>query len=89
MKTIGKGGGRRGFSVNLESRQTDLSRVSEMTLDETLGKGRFKLAKTKKEIVREQGYRREGKKFFSFLLTLFAIVVLLEFLMSNRFYRKV
>lgn len=87
IKPIGSVTERRGFSVNIEREETNLQQVSDQVLEAALGKNRFKLARTRDDIIREQSYVREGKKFFPLLLTLFAIIVLIELAMSNLFYR--
>ena len=87
LKPIGDPNLRRGFSVNLSKQETDLTRVPENVLDDTLGEKRYKMARTREDIVREQSFVREGKKFFPLLITVVAVLVLMEFVMSNRFYR--
>lgn len=88
LKPVGNPELRRGFSVNLARQDTDLTRLAPELLDQTLGEDRFKLARTREEIVREQGFVREGKKFFPLLITLFGVILLMEYVLSNRFYRK-
>lgn len=87
LKAVGESDSRRGFSVNLSRDDTDLSQIDEDKLDETLGADRYKLAQSKEDIVREQSYVREGKKFFPLLLTIFGVIAIVELLMSNLFYR--
>jgi len=89
LKAVGVSNSRRGFSVNLSRDDTDLTQINEKTLDESVGKGRYKLAKSKEDIVREQSYVREGKKFFPWLPTIFGVIVIVEWFMSNRFYRGI
>ncbi len=89
LKAVGVSNSRRGFSVNLSRDDTDLTQINEKTLDESLGMGRYKLAKSKEDIVREQSYVREGKKFFPLLLTIFGVIVIVELFMSNLFYRGI
>ena len=87
LKPIGSVSNRRGFSTNIERGQTDLLQVDEKVLDSTLGKNRYKKAKSREDIMRQQSYVREGKKFFPLLITLFGVILVMEFVMSNRFYR--
>ena len=87
LKPVGNMKTRRGFSVNIERSQTDLQRVSDNVLETTFGKQRYKMAKSKDDIIREQSFVREGKKFFPLLITIFAVIVLLDLMVSNRFYK--
>ena len=87
LKAVGTSNSRRGFSVNLSRDDTDLTQIDANKLDETLGADRYKLAQSKEDIVREQSYVREGKKFFPLLLTIFGVILIVELLMSNLFYR--
>lgn len=87
LKPVGNPAYRQGFSVNMDPVQTDLARADEKLLNETLGEDRFKIARTQEEIVRQQSFVREGKKFYPLLLTIFGVIILMEFLMANRFYR--
>ncbi|MEC9094170.1 MAG: hypothetical protein VX438_15785, partial [Planctomycetota bacterium] len=87
MKPIGRVGHRKGFSVNIGRGQTDLQQVSDSVLDSVIGENRYEIAKSKADIVRQQSHVREGKKFFPLLISMFGIILLMEFVMSNRFYR--
>ncbi|MCA9121609.1 MAG: BatA domain-containing protein [Planctomycetaceae bacterium] len=78
----------RGFSVNLPPEATDLTRVSIDELDAKIGKGRYQLARDKDEIALEVGEARVGREFYSHLLVLLVVVLGIEHLMANRFYRK-
>ncbi len=76
----------RGFSVNLNEAETDLSRMTQSEVDSMLGRGRYQLAKKKDEIQRQQGTTRRGKEFYPLLLIMVAVIMGVEYLMSNRFY---
>lgn len=78
----------RGFSVNLPDDVGDLTRLPQERLDELLGKDRYRLAKTREEIDRAVGSDRQGSEFFLPLFAFFALVLGLEQLLANRFYRK-
>ncbi len=78
----------RGFAVNLLPEATDLTRLTREQLDSRLGPGRYQLARDKDEIELEVGEARVGREFYSHLLVLLAVVLGLEQLMANRFYRK-
>ena len=78
----------RGFSVNLAAGESDLRRLSLDQLDSMLGKDRYQLARDRDEIVLEVGHARVGREFYPYFMALLVIVVGLEHLFSNRFYRK-
>jgi hypothetical protein len=77
----------RGFAVNLPAEASDLSRLPREQLDTLLGKDRYQLARSREEIVREVGETRVGREFYPYLLAVLAIVLALEHLLGNRFYR--
>lgn len=77
-----------GFSVNLPAASTDLRRTKPEHLDELLGKNGYTLVRTRDEIIREQGEARFGKEFFPYLGLFLAIVLGVEQLLANRFYRQ-
>ncbi|HUG70184.1 MAG TPA: BatA domain-containing protein [Pirellulaceae bacterium] len=78
----------RGFAVNLLPAATDLTRLSREELDSRLGPGRYQLARDRNEIEVEVGEARVGREFYSHLLVLLIVVLGLEQLMANRFYKK-
>ncbi|MCB9875321.1 MAG: BatA domain-containing protein [Planctomycetaceae bacterium] len=78
----------RGFAVNLKAEATSLARLTSDELDSRLGKGRYQLARDKDEIELEVGEARVGREFYSHLLVLLVMVLGIEHLMANRFYRK-
>jgi hypothetical protein len=78
----------RGFSVNLAPGESDLRRLSLDQLESMLGEDRYQLARNRDEIVLEVGHARVGREFYPYLMALLVIVVGLEHLFSNRFYRK-
>ena len=78
----------RGFAVNLAARVTDLQRLPRERLDELFGENRYKLARSRKDIQREVGESRVGREFYPYLLVLLALVLSLEHLLANRFYRR-
>jgi hypothetical protein len=65
-----------------------LARAAPDRLNEVLGSGRFRLAKNRDEITRDVGEARIGREFYPYLLVLLAVVLGLEHLFSNRFYRR-
>ena len=79
--------GNRGFSANLDAKQTDLTRVEITQLDIVLGRDRYQLATGQDEIQLQQGTARRGQEFFPLLMLMALIVMAVEHLLSNRFYR--
>ena len=57
-------------------------------MDELFGENRYKLARSRKDIQREVGESRVGREFYPYLLVLLALVLSLEHLLANRFYRR-
>ena len=78
----------RGFSVNLPLSESSLDAIDEQQLTELLGEERFHFARNQDEINRGQGEARIGREFFPYLICLVALVLGLEQVLSNRFYRK-
>jgi hypothetical protein len=77
----------RGFSANLPPEATDLTRASPERLNESLGEDRYQLARTRDEFRRKIGLARQGREFYPLLLVMLAVVMGLESLLANRFYR--
>ena len=77
----------RGFSANLDLAATDLTRIDPDKLDSFLGHERYQLARQKNEIVRQQGTTRRGMEFYPLLMLMMMVVLAVEYLMSNRFYK--
>jgi hypothetical protein len=78
----------RGFSVNLALRQTDLTRAPKEKLGTIFGKADYRIARTKDDIERDISSGRVGRKLFGPLIVLLVIVLALEQLVANRFYRE-
>ncbi|MDG1873334.1 MAG: BatA domain-containing protein [Mariniblastus sp.] len=78
----------RGFSANLDQATTDLTRIELDRLDQFLGAERYQLARQKNEIQRQQGKTRRGQEFYPLLLMMMMVVMAVEYLMSNRFYKS-
>lgn len=78
----------RGFATNLPPEATDLTRLPREKLEERLGPGRAKFARSQEEITFEVGEARVGREFYAHLVVLLAVVLGVEQLLSNRFYRK-
>lgn len=75
-----------GFSVNLAPSTTRLERISLPDVDRLLGPGRARMAKNEAEIVREMDEVRMGREFYPFLLPVLAVILGVEYVVSNRFY---
>ncbi|MFV1967056.1 MAG: BatA domain-containing protein [Pirellulaceae bacterium] len=78
----------RGFAVNLPPEASDLSRLPREELDRLLGENRYQLARSREEIVREVGETRVGREFYPYLIAMLAVMLALEYLLGNRFYRR-
>jgi hypothetical protein len=83
-----EGGFDRGFSVNLAPEQTRLDRLDEKELAELFGPYKFRVAKTKEQIDRDVSLGRVGRELFTPLILLLAVVLALESLLANRFYKN-
>jgi len=78
----------RGFCVNLPRKASHLERLSRNELDGMLGPGRYHFARSKDEIVLGVGEARMGREFYPFLICVAALVLALEHVLANRFYRS-
>lgn len=78
----------RGFSVNLPPSASRLERIDRSQLDELLGEGRYHFARSQDEIVLGVGQARLGREFYPLLIALVALVLGLEHLLANRFYKR-
>ncbi len=78
----------RGFSVNLPSGVTNLQRIEPGQMDLLLGNDRYQLARQRNELQRQQGTARQGQEFYPILALLMSLLLALELVMSNRFYKK-
>ena len=68
---------------------TNLTRVDLDDLTNMLGEDRFQLAREREELVRQQGTTRLGQEFYPVLALSLGLLLALELIMSNRFYKKV
>ncbi len=81
-------GVRRGFSVNVPAESTDLARLSRDDLTGLLGKDRFHLSRGRDEIERDVNLGRTGRELYPLLILLVAVMLGLEHLLANKFYRR-
>ena len=77
----------RGFSANIDPKTVDLTRVEPEEVDKVLGAGRYLLAKEQEEITRQQGQARKGREFYPLLMLMMFAAIVIEYLVSNRFYK--
>lgn len=78
----------RGFSVNAAAEQTRLDRVSQDELAQIFGPIPHRLAKSKDEIELSVSTGRVGRELFPLLILAVAVLLGIEQLVSNRFYRE-
>lgn len=76
----------RGFSVNVPPAATNLTRLQLDQLDSFLGADRYQLARERTELERQQGTQRRGQEFYPLIVLMIAVMMAVEYLMSNRFY---
>jgi uncharacterized membrane protein len=77
----------RGFSVNLPPGATDLQRLTGQELIAIVGEKNFRPARERNELQEQQGTARVGQEFYPVLALGMCLVLALELIMSNRFYK--
>jgi hypothetical protein len=77
-----------GFSANVPGDATVLERVAREELGELLGEERFRLARSREEITRDVNLGRVGTELYPLLILVVAVVLGLEHVIANRFYRR-
>lgn len=82
------GGISKGFSVNLPAAATALDRVEPAQLDTMLGEERYRLARNRDEITRDVSLGRVGVELYPGLILAVALILGLEHVLANRFYRR-
>jgi len=88
VKAGGETGFDRGFSVNLPLSATALDRITEPELKELFGDFQFRLAREPEQIEREVSTNRVGHELFPLLIAVVAMLLGLEHVLANRFYRQ-
>ncbi len=89
LQAGGSGGGvNLGFSVNYAVHETQLDRLGEKELAGAFGQLKFRLARTRQQIDRDVSLGRTGRELYPPLIVLIALVLGLEMLMANRFYKE-
>jgi len=76
----------RGFSINLPTETTRLTRVSESDILQALGKEQTRIARTPAEIEVRMGLARTGRELFPILILAVVLVLAAEQWLANRFY---
>jgi hypothetical protein len=83
-----EGGIRRGFSTNIPEAVTRLDRIPREDLDALFGEERYRLARNQEEITRDVHRGRVGVELYPLLIILVALVLGVEHVLANRFYRR-
>jgi hypothetical protein len=78
----------RGFAANVPEDASRLERVDREWLDEIFGLDRAQALRERQQIERAQGRQRVGREFYPLLVVLAAMVLGLEHVLANRFYRR-
>ena len=78
----------RGFSVNLAADQTRLERWTDKDLAQFFGTYPYRLARGKEQIELNVHTGRVGRELFGVLILAAAVVLGLEHVLANRFYKK-
>jgi len=77
-----------GFSVNYASEQTRLDRLTDQELAALFGPIQYRLARTRQQINRDISAGRVGRDLFPPMILIVALVLSLEMLVANRFYKE-
>jgi hypothetical protein len=88
LQAGGSGGVDLGFSVNYAPPQTQLERLTDQELIATFGPVKLQLARTREQIDRSISMGRVGRELFPMLILIVALVLALEMLIANRFYKR-
>jgi len=76
-----------GFSVNYAPDQTRLDRLSDRELAGLFGTTKYRLARTRAQIDRDVSVGRVGRELYPPLILVLALVLGLEMLVADRFYK--
>lgn len=79
---------RLGFSVNPPLKESEWSPLKSEDLQAMLGEGRFALASDPESLQRATSQRRIGHEMFPWLMVLILMIVTMENLLANTFYRQ-
>ena len=78
----------RGFAVNASPEFSKLQRIELEQLDDVLGADRYRFARDRESIELNVGQERVGLEFYPYLLAMVVLVLGLEHVLANRFYRQ-
>lgn len=88
LKSGGKEGISLGFSINYAADQTRLDRLNDKELAAMFGPLKYQLAHTREQIDRDVSAGRVGRELFPSLALMLALVLALEMVVANRFYKE-
>ncbi|MGO8751367.1 MAG: BatA domain-containing protein [Thermoguttaceae bacterium] len=83
-----EGGVDRGFSVNTAAEQTRLQRIAEPDLAKLLDPLHYRIAQGRDQIELNVTTGRVGRELFPFFILAAAVLLAMEHLVANRFYRE-
>ncbi|MDR2705028.1 MAG: BatA domain-containing protein [Planctomycetaceae bacterium] len=75
-----------GFSVNYPADSTDLQKIGKTKLDQILGEGNYRFAKTPQEVELGIARRRIGQELYAIIMLVLAFLFAGEYILSNRFF---
>ncbi len=78
----------RGFSVNLGPEQTQLDRLPKEKLKELFGPFEYRLAQNLDQLDRQINTARVGRELFPLLILIVALLLGVEHVMANKFYKE-
>ena len=78
----------RGFSVNLAPEQTEMQRTDKTELAKVLGQSSYRIARTRSQLERDVSTGRVGRELFGMLILMVAMILALEHVVANQFYKK-
>ncbi|MES1213024.1 MAG: hypothetical protein ABUL64_00420, partial [Singulisphaera sp.] len=78
----------RGFSINLAPEASQLKRLDEAEMKRLFGEQTFHVARSQEQIDRHVSLDRVGRELFPLLIAVMAIVLGVEHVLANRFYRE-
>jgi hypothetical protein len=88
VRAGGTDGVDRGFSVNLSARETRLDRYADKELERLFGTFPYRVARSKDQIELDVSTGRVGRELFGLLILVTAVILGLEHVLANKFYRK-
>lgn len=77
-----------GFSVNYPAESTNLQKINKEKLDQILGEGNYRFAKTPQEVELGIVRRRIGQELYAVIMLVLAILFAGEYVFSNRFFQQ-